>query len=40
MRRWIVLYVDGKRRVVLAQSSALARIVGAAMGAVAEVCES
>lgn len=40
MRRWVVLYVDGKRRIVLAQSAPLARIVGAAMGAVAEVLES
>jgi hypothetical protein len=40
MRRWIVLYVDGKRRVVLAQTSALARIVGAKMGAVVEVSAS
>ncbi len=40
MRRWVVLYVDGQRRTVLAQSSVLARIVGAAMGAVAEVAEA
>jgi hypothetical protein len=40
MRRWVVLYVDGKRRIVLAQTSVLARIVGAAMGAVAEVGEA